>query len=121
MEDPLHFSQDRHTCSHSTPSKNSANIQTYSMVLGAWWLGRCRRNCYAGFICHKRCWAHGGLEDVEEIVMPALYVTSDRLEALLSCECEKVVSDILGEIKFVVDIESACKMAHLQLWCKCQL
>ena len=28
-----------------------------------------------------------------------------------SCECKKVVSDILGEIKFVVDIESACGMA----------
>ena len=31
-----------------------------------------------------------------------------------SCECKKVVSDILGEIKFVVDIKSARKMAHFQ-------
>ena len=31
----------------------------------------------------------------------------------LSCECKKVVSDILGAIKFVVGIESTCKMIHL--------
>ena len=30
-----------------------------------------------------------------------------------SCECKKVVSDILGEIKFVVNIERTCKMTHL--------
>ena len=29
-----------------------------------------------------------------------------------SCECKKVVSDILGEIKFVVDLESTCKITH---------
>ena len=38
-----------------------------------------------------------------------------------SCECKKVVSDILGEIKFVVDTESTCKMTHLKSWYKSQL
>ena len=38
------------------------------------------------------------------------------LEHKSSGECKKVVSDILGEIKFVVDIESTSKMAHFELW-----
>ena len=29
-----------------------------------------------------------------------------------SCECKKVVSDILGEIEFFADIKSASKMTH---------
>ena len=28
------------------------------------------------------------------------------------CECKKVVSDILGEIEILADIESAGKMTH---------
>ena len=31
-----------------------------------------------------------------------------------SCEYKKVISDILGEIKFVVEIESKCKMTHFE-------
>ena len=38
-----------------------------------------------------------------------------RARALSSCELKKVVSDILGEIEFVVDIESTCKM-HSESW-----
>ena len=38
-----------------------------------------------------------------------------------SCECKKVVSDILGEIEFVVDIENTCKMTHFEVWFKSQL
>ena len=38
-----------------------------------------------------------------------------------SCECKKVVSSILGETKFVVDIESTCKMTHFESWYKSQL
>ena len=29
-----------------------------------------------------------------------------------SCECKKVVSDILGKIEFLADIKSADKMTH---------
>ena len=29
-----------------------------------------------------------------------------------SCEYKKIASDILGEIKFVVEIKSKCKMTH---------
>ena len=32
----------------------------------------------------------------------------------LSCECKKVVSDILGEIKCLIDIESTAKMPHFE-------
>ena len=38
-----------------------------------------------------------------------------------SCVCKKVVSDILGEIKFVVNLESTCKMTHFESWYKSQL
>ena len=38
-----------------------------------------------------------------------------------SCECKKVISDILGEIKFVVNIENTCKMTHFESWYKSQL
>ena len=38
-----------------------------------------------------------------------------------SCECKKVVSDILGEIEFVVDIKNICKMTHFESWYKSQL
>ena len=31
-----------------------------------------------------------------------------------SCECNKVVSDILGEIELFTDIESIGKMAHFK-------
>ena len=38
-----------------------------------------------------------------------------------SCECKKVVSDILGEIKFVVNTENTCKMTHFESWYMSQL
>ena len=37
-----------------------------------------------------------------------------------SCKCKKVVSDILGEIKFVVNIENTCKITHFESWYKSQ-
>ena len=38
-----------------------------------------------------------------------------------SCECKKVLSDILGEMEFVVDVESKYKMTHFESWFKSQL
>ena len=38
-----------------------------------------------------------------------------------SCECKEVVNDILGEIDFVVDIKSSCKMTHFESWYKSHL
>ena len=32
----------------------------------------------------------------------------------LSCECNKVVSDILGETEFLIDTESTGKMTHFE-------
>ena len=43
-----------------------------------------------------------------------------RIENKTSCECKKVVSDILDVIEFVVDIESTCKMTHFEPWLKSQ-
>ena len=38
-----------------------------------------------------------------------------------SCECKKVVSDILGEIEFFTDIKNSGKMTHFDLQCRSQI
>ena len=42
----------------------------------------------------------------------SIYTTSYTLVYISSCECKKVVSDILGETDFFADIKSACKITH---------
>ena len=52
--------------------------------------------------------------------MVVKYIEYMRVEKS-SYECKKVVSDILGEIKFVVNIKNTGKMTHFESWYKSQL
>ena len=40
------------------------------------------------------------------------------ISSISSCECKKLVSDVLGEIECFTDVKSTAKMAHFEPYCK---